>query len=242
MSLPRGRFKKLNNLLRQSRLHRVPMQMPMRKAEQKKPKKTNRERKEQKKKAVKREKEDKYKFKKPVQKIRDEISAGSPYSKTSFFGDHTSIKHQVNPLKRPIIRNTQVTNSFRPSQHTTNNSLHGGYKVKIKKKKNRRGKNANEFPPPPPQQASSLFPFTLLGNAILTEDEEEALRRKILAKVDELDPLLCLPKVLCGYSSRRRHKNYNSLNTPPTTSTTLEPPRSEDIIDEYLQLLGIHPP
>ncbi|CAL8121694.1 unnamed protein product [Orchesella dallaii] len=111
-----------------------------------------------------------------------------------------------------------------------------------RKKSDRLGQNSNALfiSYPGVASASSLASgSSLMGKIFMNENEEDTLRQKILAKIEALDPHLCLPKVLCGYSNRRRHKNYSNFPTITTTTTTPRPILAESLIDEYMKLLKI---
>lgn len=240
MSVPRRNFKRLHSLFKQA--HKKPQfvstQEKVKQSRKKGITKNGKSRKKLKSLLVNNNKDKLHKSKQNF--VRDNFTAGNrvPIS----LADHAAvgINHKVN-LRLPIQdfpNSAHAESHYIP--HVSTDTRRG------KRKSGRRGKNANEFTASTPALSAGTSGFSLIKTIFMNQNEEEVLRRKVLDKVEELDPLMCLPKVLCGYSSRRRRKNYfpSKYTTTTTTTSTTQKPKTgdEDIINEYLHLLGINPP
>lgn len=172
------------------------------------------------------------------QKEVEEESAQNLYTKAgTTVSDESGVVHSskdengVNSVLRSLYENLLKLDKNAYFGYATANIR------RDKRKSDKLGTNPNELPPfSGAVGASSFEDGTWLRDVFLTQTDEEALRRKVLERVDELDPLMCLPKVLCGYSHRRRHQ-YEYYST--TTSTTRRPAVGENLLDQYLHLLKI---
>lgn len=235
MSVPRRNFSKLNSLLKPASPSKA--SILSKKGAKKQHKKSDRKGKRRKKDgSPEPQKDGSNKLTKSKYNFLP-TSASLPISATT---DHVGIKSYANP---PIsIQHSNLLSHRYRNNNVTLFSTNKGGQIDVKRKPGRRGKHANEFSSSYHPSPSSSISWK--EDALMNQNEGEALRRKILAKVEELDPLMCLPKVLCGYSSRRRLKKYRPLKTTTTTttSTTHRPILAGGIIDEYLHLLGIIPP
>lgn len=238
MSVPRRNFSKLHSLLKQNSSSKA--SIPSKKGTKKKQKKAVGKGKKRKKHGSPVPQKDGFnKLTKSENNFLPSIPTSS-YSSISSTTDHAGIKNNSSPPIN-IQHSNLLSDRYKDNKNATFSTTNKGGQSGVKRKSLRRGKHANEFPSSYHPSPSSRISWK--EDALMNQNEGEALRRKILAKVEELDPLMCLPKVLCGYSSRRRLKKHppKTTTTSTTTSTTHRPILAGGIIDEYLHLLGIIP-